>query len=443
MKQIIFLFATLLCWLSVQSQSTYTPTQENIEARKWFSEARFGMFIHFGPYAVLGNGEWVMNNRSIKVKDYQRLLKFFDPQDFDAAQWVSIAKNAGMKYITFTSRHHDGFSNWDTKQSDWKITNTHYQKDIIKQLAAECQKQGIKLFLYYSLLDWTRNDYQWETGRTGKGTGRTGKSDWNSYIDFMKAQLTELLTEYGSIGGIWFDGHWDQTADENRTDHAANTNWHYDELYGLIHKLQPQCLIANNHHLPPFSGEDFQIFERDLPGENKAGYSGQPVSEKLPLETCETMNASWGYSITDNKYKSDKELIDYLVRAAGYGANLLLNTGPMPNGEIQVEFVSRLATMGEWLKQYGATIYGTQGGFIRPQSWGAVTQKGNKYYIHILQKPENNQLTLIFPAMVKSVKWFDYEQKVKWDYSQKTGATIILLDRTMEAYDMVLEVEVK
>jgi alpha-L-fucosidase len=419
-------------------QSGYTPAKENLEARKWFEEARFGMFIHFGPYAVLGNGEWVMNNRNIKVKDYQRLIKFFNPRDFDAAQWVAIAKSAGMKYITLTSRHHDSFSNWDTKQSDWKITNTPYGKDLIKQLSEECRKQGIKLFFYYSTLDWTRDDYQWKTGRTGQGTGRDGKGDWNAYIHFMKAQLTELLTEYGPIGGIWFDGHWDQTADKNRTDHSTAVDWHYNEIYGLIHRLQPACLIANNHHLPPFPGEDFQIFERDLPGENKAGFSGQAVSERLPLETCETMNKSWGYSITDDNYKQEKELIDYLVRAAGYGANLLLNVGPMPNGEIQPEFVSSLAQMGKWTAKYGHTIYGTKAGFIKPQSWGCITQKENKYYIHIL-KNESQTLSLKFPVAIKSAVWLDNHTNVNWK-QDSDHVVVFTLDGPMNALDAIIEV---
>ncbi len=425
------------------AQNAYVPSPEVKQSKEWFSDARFGMFVHFGPYAVLSNGEWIMNTRKIKVKDYHRLIDFFDPQDFNAAEWVSLAKKAGMKYITFTSRHHDGFSNWDTKQSDWKITRTHYQKDLIKQLSEECQKQGIKLFLYYSLLDWSRDDYQWRTGRTGQDSGRTAESDWNSYINFMKAQLTELLTEYGPIGGIWFDGHWDQTADENRTDPTTKVDWHYGEIYELIHKLQPGCLIANNHHLPPFPGEDYQIFERDLPGENKAGYSGQAVSEALPLETCETMNGSWGYSITDNKYKSKKELVDYLVRAAGYEANLLLNVGPMPNGKIQPEFVAGLEQLGEWTSRYGETIYGTQGGFLKPQAWGAITQKGKKYYIHILQQPETGALTLTFPAQVKNMQWFDKAQKVNWKYNKKTKETTIELDHTMNPYDTILEVDIK
>ncbi len=443
MKKLIIFLCFFFSLQVIEAQSSYTPSAENKAAREWFADARFGLFVHFGPYALLGSGEWVMNTRPIDRENYLRVQNFFDPQDFDAAAWVSMAKNAGMKYITFTSRHHDSFSNWDTKQSDWKITNTHYQKDLLKELAAECQKQDIKLFLYYSLLDWTRDDYQWRTGRTGQKSGRTAPSDWNAYINFMKAQLTELLTEYGPIGGIWFDGHWDQTADENRTEHAAAVDWHYNELYNLIHTLQPSCLVANNHHLPPFAGEDFQIFERDLPGENKEGYSGQAVSDKLPLETCATMNDSWGYRITDNKYKSTKELVEFLVRAAGYGGNLLLNVGPMPNGKIQSEFVERLEKMGEWTKQYGETIYSTQGGFIRPQTWGAITQKDKKYYIHILQKPADNQLSLVFPATVKSVKWFDSPQKVTWDFSNKTKTTTILLDRTMNDYDTVLVVEMK
>ena len=210
MKQKL-LVVFLVCAATVMAQAqTYTPSAENLESRKEFQDNKFGMFIHWGASSVLGNGEWVMNNRNIKVPEYGRLINIFNPQNFDAKKWVAIAKAGGMKYITFITRHHDGFSNFDTKQSDWKITNTPYGKDALKQLAAECHKQGMKLFCYYSLLDWYRSDYQYETGKTGKGTGRTEKSNWDSYIRFMKAQLTELLTNYGEISGIWFDGHWDQ-----------------------------------------------------------------------------------------------------------------------------------------------------------------------------------------------------------------------------------------
>ena len=286
-----------------------------------------------------------------------------------------------MHYITFISRHHDGFSNWDTKQSDWKITNTPYAKDALKQLADECHKQGIKLFCYYSLLDWYRSDYQYETGRTGKGSGRTEKSNWDHYISFMKAQLTELLTNYGEISGIWFDGHWDQLDNDNDKNQVSKVNWHYDEIYKLIHSLQPKCLISNNHHLAPIPGEDFQAFEKDLPGHNTTGFGGASVSA-LPLETCETMNDSWGFNINDRNYKSVKKIIQYIVKAAGYNANFLLNVGPMPDGSIQSEFADTLKAVGKWMQQNGETIYGTRGDVIPPKDWGTITIK-NKTAITI------------------------------------------------------------
>jgi len=183
MKSRLSILAALLGFFHLgYSQNSYQPSPENLEARKWFQNAKFGMFVHWGVSSMLGNGEWVMNNRNIKVEDYKRLANGFYPHDFDAQKWVASAKGAGMQYITLITRHHDGFSMWDTKQSDWKITNTPYGKDVVKQVAEECQKQGIKLFFYYSLLDWYRSDYQYETGKTGKGTGRSQKSDWPSYM---------------------------------------------------------------------------------------------------------------------------------------------------------------------------------------------------------------------------------------------------------------------
>ena len=426
---------------AASSQTNYTPSQENLNARRWFDSARFGMFIHWGASSVLGQAEWVMNNRNIRVDEYKRLLRIFNPVYFDAGKWVSTAKNAGMQYITFITRHHDGFSNWDTKQSDWKITNTPYGKDVLRQLADECHKQGIKLFVYYSLLDWYRSDYQYETGRTGKGTGRTQKSDWNSYINFMKAQLTELLTGYGEIAGVWFDGHWDQLDNDKDKNQTSKVNWHYDDIYSLIHKLQPQCLIGNNHHLSPLPGEDFQMFEKDLPGFNTTGFGGAAVS-RLPLETCETMNDSWGFNITDRNYKSVPQLIHYLVKDAGYGANFLLNIGPMPNGEIQPEFTDRLQQMGSWLTTYGATIYGTKGGFIKPQEWGAVTETANRVYIHILNK-KDDRLLIKFPYKIITAGMFINKTPVK--YQELPGNYVVFDISTFnkDDIDTVIEIDVR
>ena len=408
---------------------------------RWFEEARFGMFVHFGPYSVLGAGEWVMNSRPIAGEEYLRLRDFFNPYAFDAAEWVGIAKKAGMKYIMFTSRHHDGFSNWNTGQSEWNIMNTPYGKDLIAQLADECRKQGMRLGLYYSLLDWMREDYRWQTGRTGQNSGRTGPSNWEGYIEFMKAQLTELLTDYGDIAVVWFDGHWDQTADENRTDHTTAVDWHYSELYGLIRELQPDCLIANNHHLPPFPGEDYQVFERDVPGENKAGYSGQEVSQ-MPLETCQTINGSWGFNITDDRYKSTAELLRLLVRTAGTGANLLLNVGPMPDGRIQHECIARLEEMGSWMSKYGHTIYGTQKGPVAPQEWGAVTRKGKTLYIHLLD-PATETLTLNIPG-IRSAGWLNVEGDVQWTRDRRSGdVTFTIPAGSLDPVDSIIEVTVK
>jgi alpha-L-fucosidase len=438
--RVIKLLLFLLLGMSIAAQ-VYSPAKENLEAREWFESARFGMFIHWGPSSLLGSGEWVMNNRNIHHQDYQRLGSFFNPISFDAAQWVSLAKSAGMKYITLITRHHDGFSLWDTRQSDFNIMQTPFKRDVVMEIADECHKQGIKLFFYYSLLDWSRSDYQWETGRTGQKTGRVGKSDWNSYVKFMKAQLTELLTNYGPVSGIWFDGHWDQLDNDHDKDQQSKVDWHYAEIYELIHKLQPACLIGNNHHLQPLPGEDFQMFERDLPGENRAGLSGQSVSN-LPLETCETINGSWGFNITDRAYKSDKELIHLLVRAAGYGANLLLNIGPMPNGAIQPEFTSRLTFMGEWLARYGASIYGTRGGFIKPQEWGCVTEKNNKVFIHLLQHP-GATLELEMPYSIKEVHVYGSDiQKVP--FKQRKGITVIDLKKIQfDEIDTILELTIR
>lgn len=440
MKKLLTSVIFFLCALFSSAQQ-YTPSKENLEMRKQFQDMKYGLFIHWGASSVLGAGEWVMNNRNINVNDYRRLQQFFNPIAFNAREWVSVAKNAGMKYITFITRHHDGFSNWDTKASDWKITNTPYGKDILKMLADECQSQGIKLVLYYSLLDWYRNDYPYETGRTGKGTGRTAKSDYSHYLQFMKTQLTELLTNYGTISGIWFDGHWDQTLPEGASDRRSRIDWKYDDIYGLIHRLQPQCLIGNNHHLTPFAGEDFQMFEKDLPGENRSGLSFQEAAEHMPLETCETINGSWGFNITDRNYKSVKQVVHYLVNTAGRNANLLLNVGPLPSGVIQQEFRDTLAAAGAWLKQYGESIYGTRGNIIPPQPWGVLTGKDKSLFAHILVKPALPYLFIpslsrkvVSAALMNGSKPLKIKQ-------QEEGVFVYLEGIVLEEVDTIIRLE--
>ncbi|HUJ23909.1 MAG TPA: alpha-L-fucosidase [Bryobacteraceae bacterium] len=363
-----FLLAAAACAQSVP------PSEANRTAREWFQNARFGMFIHWGAYSVVGDGEWVMNNRKMTVADYEKLAPRFNPAEFHPAQWVELAKAAGMKYITITSKHHDGFAMWGTKQNQWNIVDaTPYRKDALKMLADECHRQGMKLFFYHSELDWHNPDY-YPRGRTGQTAGRPDHGDWERYLAFMDNQLRELLTGYGEIAGIWFDGWWDK----------PDANWHLDRTYGLIHGLQPGALIGNNHHRAPFPGEDFQMFEKDLPGQKTAEFNAGSEVSKLPLETCDTINNSWGYNKDDKHFKSTARLIQYLARAAGHNANFLLNIGPMPTGQIQPEFAERLRGIGRWLERNGESIYGTRGGPLPPSSWGATTQRGGRIYVHVL-----------------------------------------------------------
>jgi len=413
---IIFL---MLVSLPALAQPGYTPSEENLKNREWFQKAKFGMFIHWGVYSVMAGGgdygiaEWIMNQKEIPIEAYENLANFFNPEKFDPAKWVSVAKEAGMNYITITSKHHDGFAMYDSNVSNWDIVErTPYGKDILKMLKDECDKQGIKLFFYHSQLDWHHPDY-FPRGRTGQGyTGRPESGNWDTYIDYMNTQLTELLTNYGEIGGIWFDGMWDQW----------DADWQLDETYALIHELQPGALIGSNHHKMPFPGEDFQMFERDLPGQNTMGFNQGGISE-LPLEMCETMNGSWGYNIKDRRFKSSKQLIQTMIKAAGYGANFLLNNGPMPNGKLQPENIDTLKVIGNWLKKYGESYYGTSKGPVPPRSWGATTQKGNTVYVHVMDLSDEFLLLPGFRDKINSVTLFDDQSRLKYD--QNTMGTII------------------
>ncbi len=372
------------------AEPAYQPSEENLKAREWFQDAKFGLFIHWGVYSVPGDGEWVMNNHKMTVEEYEKVPTRFNPTEYDPAAWVAMAKAAGMKYITITSKHHDGFAMWHSKVSDWAITKrTPYKKDVLKMLADECHKQGIKLFFYHSHLDWHHPDY-YPRGLTGHNTGRPSQGDFTKYLDYMDAQIAELCGgDYGPIAGIWFDGWWDQQVKkEERGNDPKKTyvDWRLRKTYDLIHMLQPQALIGNNHHVAPFPGEDFQMFEKDLPGGNTAGFNTDSKPGDLPLETCETINNAWGYNKNDKSFKSSKQLIHYLVKAAGMNANFLLNVGPMSNGKIQPEFVQRLKEVGQWLKKNGDSIYETRGGPVAPQPWGVTTHSkdGKKAYVHVL-----------------------------------------------------------
>lgn len=430
MKKIYLFFVLLVFFISLSAQQ-YVPTVENLKARKEFSDMKFGIFIHWGIYSMFGQGEWYLHNAKLNPQEYAKAAAGFYPAQFDASEWVSAIKDSGAKYITFTSRHHDGFSMWNTAYSDYNIVDaTPYNKDVIAQLADECHKQGIMLNLYYSHIDWTREDYP--QGRTARTQYRDpAKADWASYYSFMNNQLTELLTNYGKIGAIWFDGFWDHDMD------TVPFDWQLDYQYDLIHRLQPSCLIGNNHHVNVHQGEDIQIFERDVPGENKAGYSGDMDISNLPLETCQTMNGMWGYKVADQNYKSLDDLIRLLVKTSGMGANLLLNIGPQPSGELPIVALERLKGMGEWLRVNGEAIYGTKAGDIKPQSWGVTTRKGDVLYVHIL---DQNLTSLYLPLdfKVKSITALSDEAKIQ--YEKTKNGVIINFQKPLVGPDYIIKI---
>lgn len=409
--------------------SAYTPTAEVVKSQMEFESERFGIFLHWGIYSMFGQGEWYLNYGP-EAKEYAKAAGGFYPASFDADSWVKAIKNSGAKYICFTSRHHDGFSMWHTGQSKYNIVDaTPFGRDIIKELSDACEANVISLHLYYSHLDWTRPDYP--LGRTGHTTGReTDKTDWPAYYDFMNNQLKELLTNYGDIRAIWFDGWWDHDSD------SIPFDWQLEQQYEMIHQLRPGCMVGNNHHQTPFAGEDIQIFERDVPGENTAGLSGQSVS-RLPLETCQTMNGMWGYKIQDQNYKSVQELIRLLVRTAGKGANLLLNIGPQPDGNLPQAALDRLDGMGKWLDKNGKTIYSTTGSRLPKAEWGTSTHRGDTTFIHVLD-PSVRSISIPMTEKVKYVKSFENRDNLRFSIKDKV-LTIQLPEFEAEEPDYIIE----
>ena len=415
-----------------EAASTYQPSESNLQARKAFSERRFGIFLHWGIYSMFGQGEHYMTNAGINRGEYAKAAYGFFPSRFNAKEWVTAFKQAGAKYICFTTRHHDGFSMFATKQSDYNIVDgTPFRRDVLRELTDECRRQGLAVHFYYSHIDWTRDDYP--AGRVGRNTGKDPKkADWPSYFKFMNAQLTELVKNYDP-DAIWFDGMWDHDGDSKPFD------WQLDEQYALLHSLKPSLLVGNNHHQKPIPGEDMQFFERDLPGENTAGMSGQSIGT-LPLETCQTMNGMWGYKVTDQNYKSVSELIRLLVGAAGKGANLLLNIGPMPDGELPAPSLDRLKGMGQWLDKYGETIYGTVAGDVPTQPWGVTTRKGDRLFVHILSLTDNS---LFLPVKAKVRKAIDFQTKKLLRFSQSSEGVLVHLGEVPQGADFIVELQTK
>ena len=367
----------LWCAATLSSHTTAATSVDASEAANdriaWWREARFGLFIHWGPVSLKGTeigwsrgGErrgYNSKGNQIPVDVYDNLYKQFNPTNFNAREWVQIAQAAGMKYLVFTSRHHDGFNMFDTKANDYKITNplSPFRRDVVKELADACHEAGFKFGIYYSQPDWRHPD-AFTPDRHAQ------------YLDYLKLQVRELLTGYGRLDVFWFDG-----LGKSANDYDATT------LNRTIRELQPHILINNRNGLP----EDF-----DTPEQHVGNYQ-----DHRPWESCITICQQWAWKPHD-RMKGLQECLQTLLRCAGGDGNLLFNVGPMPDGRIEPRQVARLQEIGRWLKEYGHTIYGTRGGPYKPGPWGASTRLGNKVFLHVFSwKPEG----ITLPPLARQV----------------------------------------
>ncbi len=358
----------------------------NSDTRRSFEDAKLGLFFHWGIYSVLGKGERAMDQDKVPISEYAKLLPRFNPTRFDAIAWVKFARSAGAKYITITAKHHDGFCLFASRLTDYDVADrTPYHADPLKALADACHQEKIPLFFYYSLLDWHHPDY-FPLGKTGHFAGRADKGDFKRYVDYYQGQIRELCTNYGSIGGIWLDGGSDK----------PDAPWDMEGTFRLIHELQPGALVGQSHDAaPPLPGQDFQVIDQDQ--DPAGGLDAVAASKNLALETCLSINESWGYNARDTRFKSSDQIIHALLEAAGRGANLLVTIGPRPDGTISPEITGRLLDVGKWLDTFGKSVYGTRRGPIPPQAWGVSVARGPvehpiEIFLHVFKLKETRSI---------------------------------------------------
>lgn len=412
--------------------------QASPEGLTWFQDARFGMFIHWGLYSIIGKQEWVMHTDSIPVAEYEKLALQFNPTQFNADKWIRVAAEAGQKYIVITSRHHDGFSMYDTALSGYKITNTPFRRDPIAELAEACARHDVKMGFYVSLLDWRHPAYRFR-----KESGLA----WEDYVGFLHGQVRELCTNYGELACVWFDGDWPRSAlDPEREYFLAGGSFEYDKLYDMIHILQPGAVVENNRHAEPLPGEDLQGFEQDLPGDNTTGFNETKIYG-LPIQVCMTINDHWGWSRTDRNTKSVRRLVHLLARSASVGGNLLLNVGPTPEGEIVPLHAERLRGVGQWLLNNGAAIYGTRAGAIPPTRETVSTRHGDTQFVHVLDNVSDSVILQGVPASVTQARLVGTGQALELEREEANffvsdkgdRTTIYIPPEARDSFDTVLE----
>jgi alpha-L-fucosidase len=334
------------------------------------------MFIHWGPVSLTGKEIGWSRGKETPIEVYDNLYKQFNPANFNAEEWVSIAKAAGMKYIVLTTKHHDGFCLWDTKLTDYNVMHTPFHRDVVKELAAACKKQGIEFGAYYSVCDWHHPDFPLTSPG---GNIRRENSDLDSYNRYLLGQISELITNYGPLITLWND------VPQQFKGRGATT-------IRLVRRLQPSILINNRTG----DGGDYDTPEQKI---------GKFQLER-PWESCMTISAHdhWAWAGTNDGVKSTGACLDMIIRGSGGDGNILLNVGPRPDGAIAPEQVARLKDIGSWLAKNGESIYGTRGGPWKPTASIASTRKGNTIYVHILSWPEESIKLPGIPAKIVSAR---------------------------------------
>ena len=355
-----------------------TPPTTREDVRAWFHRAKFGLFIHWGIYAVPGRGEWLRSHEQISEKEYARFKPRFNPKRFNPDQWADLAKKAGVKYMVFTTKHHDGFCMFDAHNTDWKVTNTPYGKDVVEEVTRSFENRGIRVGYYYSIMDWHHPDYLPRMAFEAADRPSEGH-DVMDYIAFMREHLKQIITEYRPAPFVlWYDGGWLNTPESLG---AAETN-------AMVRKLKPDILINDRHR----TKEDLITPEQRIPPTGLRDENGNPVL----WEACMTMTSHWwGYDRNETKFKEKDFLIRTMIDIVSKGGNFLLNVGPKPDGTIQKEFTERLLAIGKWLDKYSEAIFDTTASpFNRLPFYGRVTVKDDRLYVHVFTWPKQGYIQL-------------------------------------------------
>ncbi|MPY16770.1 alpha-L-fucosidase [Paenibacillus glucanolyticus] len=373
--------------------TTTTPSNQVIQDRnqrvQWFQNDRFGMFIHWGLYSIPARGEWLRSSEQMSIEDYQTYFDEFDPVDYNPREWAKAAKKAGMKYAVLTAKHHDGFCLFDSKLTDYKSTNTKAGRDLVQEFLEAFREEGLKVGLYFSLIDWHHEDYPAYGDRIhpmrGNESFKRDPKDFDRYLDYMHGQVHELLTGYGKLDIMWFDFSYDTMRGEV---------WRATELMKMIRELQPHILIDNRLEGSGESGGsiytsdpsiysgDFASPEQIIPPHGVVDETGAPI----PWEACITLNNNWGYAAADRNYKSSTTIIRKLVECVSKNGNMLLNVGPDAKGVIPKESLDVLEEIGDWMSKNSDSIYGCAAADYPKPEWGRYTQKGNILYAHVFEE---------------------------------------------------------